>query len=121
VWQPWRHARTVSVFSDSEDAWRRTLEMARRHYEGLSGVTVLMIQDFGAQPSGRNPLSYKDLISQPAVESSGAETLPRQGRPIKIGQFILGHPAVETARRALSAGVLTRPSFEQQKRHILNG
>ena len=79
--------------------------MARRHYEGLSGVTVLMIQDFGAQPSGRNPLSYKDLISQPAVESSGAETLPRQGRPIKIGQFILGHPAVETARRALSAGV----------------
>ena len=88
--------------------------MARQHYEGLSGVTVLMIQDFGAQPSGRNPLSYKDLIS-------GVESLPRQGRPIKTGQFILGHPAVETARRALSAGVLTRPSFEQQKRHILNG
>lgn len=84
------------------------LEMARRHYEGLSGVTVLMIQDFGAQPSGRNPLSYKDLISQPAVESSGAETLPRQGRPIKTGQFILGLPQLkqlgERCRRVFSPG-----------------
>ena len=30
----------VSVFSDSEETWRRTMETARQHYEGLPGVTV---------------------------------------------------------------------------------
>jgi deferrochelatase/peroxidase EfeB len=40
----------VSVFSDSEEAWRRTMDMARRHYQGRPGLTVLTEQDFGAQP-----------------------------------------------------------------------
>src|SRR5437870_11292710 len=40
----------VSVFSDSEATWRRTMETARQQYQGFSGITVLMTQDFGAQP-----------------------------------------------------------------------
>src|SRR5260221_9763898 len=48
--------------------------------------------DFGAQPGSRNSLGYKDLIGQPAIEGSGVDPLPGQGRPIKAGEFILGYP-----------------------------
>jgi len=51
-----------------------------------------MTQDFGAQPGSRNPLGYKDSIGQPAIDGSGVEPLPGQGRPIKAGEFILGYP-----------------------------
>jgi Dyp-type peroxidase family len=82
----------VSVFSDSEETWRRTMHTARRHYEGRPGLTVLSAEDFGAQPGDLNPLGYRDSIGQPAVEGSGVEPLPGQGRAIKAGEFILGYP-----------------------------
>jgi Dyp-type peroxidase family len=82
----------VSVFSDSEATWQRTMELARRHYEGSPGLTVLTTQDFGAQPGDLNPLGYRDSIGQPAIEGSGVEPLPGQGRPIKAGEFVLGYP-----------------------------
>jgi deferrochelatase/peroxidase EfeB len=82
----------VSAFSDSEDKWRRALANAREQYEGFSGVSVLLKEDFGAQPGGLNPLGYRDGIDQPAIEGSGVEPLPGQGRPIKAGEFILGYP-----------------------------
>ena len=82
----------VSVFSDSKETWRDTMETAQQQYEGLAGVTVLMTQDFGAQPGDRNSLGYKDSIGQPAIEGSGVASLPGQGRPIKAGEFILGYP-----------------------------
>jgi Dyp-type peroxidase family len=82
----------VSVFSDSEEKWRRTMEVAREHYEGVSGLSVLLAQDFGAQPGDLNPLGYRDSIGQPAVEGSGVEPLPGQGAPVKAGELILGYP-----------------------------
>ncbi len=82
----------VSVFSDSKDTWHRTMASARQHYEGRPGLTVLTAQDFGAQPGDLNPLGYKDSIGQPAIEGSGVEPLPGQGRPIKAGELILGYP-----------------------------
>jgi Dyp-type peroxidase family len=82
----------VSVFSDSEETWRRTIDLARRHYEGFAGITVLTTQDFGAQPGDLNPLGYKDSIGQPAIAGAGVEALPGQGAPIKAGEFILGYP-----------------------------
>ena len=82
----------VSIFSDTEEKWRRTMETALRQYQGFSGVTILTMQDFGAQPNDLNPLGYKDSIGQPAIEGSGVESLPGQGRPIKAGEFILGYP-----------------------------
>jgi deferrochelatase/peroxidase EfeB len=69
----------VTIFSDAEDKWRRTMETARQQYQGLSGTTVLLVQDFGAQPGDLNPLGYKDGIGQPAIEGSGIEPLPGQG------------------------------------------
>src|SRR5262245_26833961 len=82
----------VSAFSDSEEKRRRALAVAREQYEGFSGVRVLAMQDFGAQPGDRNSLGYKDGIDQPAIEGSGVEPLPAYGRPIKAGEFILGYP-----------------------------
>ena len=82
----------VTVFSDSEEKWRRVLAMAREQYDSFPGVKVLHTQDFGAQPGDRNSLGYKDGIDQPAIEGSGDEPLPGQGRPIKAGEFILGYP-----------------------------
>jgi Dyp-type peroxidase family len=82
----------VSAFSDSEENHQRALAIAREQYEGLSGVSVLAMQDFGAQPGDLNPLGYKDGIDQPAIEGSGVEALPGQGPRIKAGEFILGYP-----------------------------
>jgi Dyp-type peroxidase family len=82
----------VSVFSDSEETWRQTMKLARRQYEGFPGLTVLVTQDFGAQPGDLNPLGYRDSIGQPAIEGSGVEPLPGQGPAIKAGEFILGYP-----------------------------
>jgi Dyp-type peroxidase family len=82
----------ISVFSDSEATWRRTMDLARSHYEGFSGLTVVSSQDFGAQPGDLNPLGYRDSIGQPAIEGSGVEPLPGQGPAIKAGEFILGYP-----------------------------
>ena len=82
----------ISIFSDSEEKWRRTMELARKLYQGFSGVTVLRCEDFGAQTGDLNPLGFKDSIGQPAIEGSGVDPLPGQGRPIKAGEFILGYP-----------------------------
>ena len=82
----------VSIFSDTQDKWRHAMETARQQYQGFSGVTVLLMQDFGAQPGDLNPLGYKDSIGQPAIEGSGVDSLPGQGPPIKAGEFILGYP-----------------------------
>jgi deferrochelatase/peroxidase EfeB len=82
----------ISIFSDTEEKWRRTMALARQQYHGFSGVSVVDVQDFGAQPGDLNPLGYKDSIGQPAIEGSGVDPLPGQGRPIKAGEFILGYP-----------------------------
>ena len=82
----------LNAFSDSEEKWRHVIAIAREQYEGLSGISVLAVQDFGAQPGDRNSLGYKDGIDQPPIEGSGVEPLPGQGRPIKAGEFILGYP-----------------------------
>src|ERR1043166_6995660 len=82
----------VSAFSDSEEDRRRILAIAREQVEGFAGVSVLAMQDFGAQPGDLNSLGYKDGIDQPAIESSGVDPLPGQGKRIKAGEFILGYP-----------------------------
>ena len=82
----------LSAFSDTEEKWRRTITTARSQVEGHGGVSIVLIQDFGAQPGSLNPFGYKDGIGQPNIEDSGAEPLPGQGRAIRAGEFILGYP-----------------------------
>jgi deferrochelatase/peroxidase EfeB len=81
----------LSVFSDSEEKHRRVLASASEHYK-VPGVSVLAIQDFGAQPGDLNSLGYKDGIDQPAIEGSRVDPLPGQGPLIKAGEFVLGYP-----------------------------
>jgi len=82
----------ISAFSNSEEQWRHILGVARQQFAGFSGVSIVAMQDFGAQPDDRNSLGYKDGIDQPAIEGSGVDPLPGQGRPIKAGEFVLGYP-----------------------------
>jgi Dyp-type peroxidase family len=82
----------LNAFSDSEEKRDGVLAMVREQYEDFSGVSVLVTQDFGAQPGDLNSLGYKDGIDQPPIEGSGVEPLPGQGAPIKAGEFILGYP-----------------------------
>lgn len=82
----------VSAFSNSPEKWRRTVAIAREQAIGFSGVTIIHTQDFGAQPGSLNPLGFRDLIGQPAIEGSPVEPLPGQEEPIKAGEFILGYP-----------------------------
>ena len=51
----------VSVFSASEQAWRRTMDTAHRCYEGRAGLAVLMAEDFGAQPGESEPARVPGL------------------------------------------------------------
>jgi deferrochelatase/peroxidase EfeB len=83
----------VSAFSNSPEKWRRTVAIAREQAIGFSGVTIIHTQDFGAQPGSLNPLGFRDLIGQPAIEGSPVEPLPGQDDPIKAGEFILGYPS----------------------------
>lgn len=82
----------LSAFANSEEEWHRILGVVRKQFEGFSGVSILAMEDFGAQPRDVNSLGYKDGIDQPAIEGSGVQPLPGQGRPIKAGEFILGYP-----------------------------
>jgi Dyp-type peroxidase family len=81
----------LSIFSDTEQKWRAAMDTARAQFEGLAGLTVLHTQDFGAQRGSLNPMGYKDGIGQPAIEGSGVDPFPGQGRPIKAGEFVLGY------------------------------
>jgi deferrochelatase/peroxidase EfeB len=82
----------LSVFSNTPEKWRRVLATAREQAIGFSGVTIIHTQDFGAQPGSLNPLGFRDLIGQPAIEGSPVGPLPNQEAPIKAGEFILGYP-----------------------------
>jgi Dyp-type peroxidase family len=82
----------LTIFSGERAKWRLASETAWVQFRDLQGVTLLSNQDFGAQPGDLNSFGYKDGISQPAIEGSGIDPLPGQGRPIKAGEFILGYP-----------------------------
>ncbi|MBT2534519.1 Dyp-type peroxidase [Arthrobacter sp. ISL-48] len=81
----------VTIFADSETAWRNEVAAYERQLHDLAGVRLLSHQDFGA--TGFNVFGYRDGFSQPVVEGSGAERLPGGGRPVKAGEFVLGYPS----------------------------
>lgn len=82
----------LSIFAENEDNWKKALEVAESELKATAGVTLLMREDFGAQPDSRNSLGYKDMISNPAIAGSGIKPLPGQGKAIQPGEFILGYP-----------------------------
>ena len=83
----------VSVVAQTEAAWRAEVRAYEERLQELSGVDLLLRQEFGAQPASRNPFGFKDGFTQPVVEGSGVEGWPGDGRPIKAGEFIFGYDA----------------------------
>jgi len=81
----------ISIFSDNNADWERCLAIAREQFSPLHGLSILGSEYFGSQAGNLNPFGYRDGISEPAVEGSGVDPLPGQGRPIKAGEFILGY------------------------------
>ncbi|GAB3002620.1 Dyp-type peroxidase [Saccharothrix stipae] len=81
----------VTVYAANQTDWRAEVAAYEQRLRGLAGVNLLARQDFGA--NGFNVFGYRDGFSQPVVEGSGAEPLPGDGRPIKAGEFVLGHPS----------------------------
>lgn len=82
----------LSIFAENEENWQKALALAEGELKQIPGVTVLLRDDFGAQPDSRNSLGYKDMISNPAIEGSGIKPFPGQEPAIKPGEFILGYP-----------------------------
>jgi Dyp-type peroxidase family len=85
----------VSVYAASAQDRDREVAAYEQRLRDLPGVRLLSHQHFGAD--GWNVFGYRDGFTQPLVEGSGAEPLPGDGRPIKAGEFVLGHPS-ETGR-----------------------
>lgn len=81
----------VSIYAHSEADWHAEAAAYEERLRGLPGIKLLGRQDFGAD--GFNVFGHRDGFSQPVVEGSGAESLPGDGRAIKAGEFLLGHPS----------------------------
>lgn len=64
------------------------------------GLTVVATQNTARLPDSREHFGYADGFSQPLVEGDGMPAAPGQGepdgsggwRPLKAGEFLLGHP-----------------------------
>ena len=68
-----------------------------RHAELIAecGAEVLSSLDLEAIPPydyAKEHFGYRDRLSQPTIEGTGAEPAPGTGAPLKAGEFFLGYP-----------------------------
>jgi hypothetical protein len=85
----------VSVSGSSATRKRpghRTMEMALRQYQGFSGVTILMMHDFGASRVTSTRSATRTASASRPSKAAASSHCPARGRPIKAGEFILGYP-----------------------------
>ncbi|MFJ4578251.1 Dyp-type peroxidase [Streptomyces echinatus] len=82
----------LSLVAADQESLAVVLERARQARAQLPGVQVVYRQELYQLASGRTSFGYKDGISNPAVEGSGAEYPPGGGPALKAGEFVLGHP-----------------------------
>ena len=83
----------VSVFSDSEDTWRRTMEMARQQYEGFPGADRADRRRTSAPSRATSTRSATKTRSvSPPSRAAASIPCPARGQPVKAGEFILGYP-----------------------------
>jgi Dyp-type peroxidase family len=69
-----------------------------RYVAQCGGVEVLSSLDLEAIPPfdyAHEHFGYRDRLSQPVIEGTGAEPTPGSGPPIKPGEFFLGYPDEE--------------------------
>ncbi|WP_333772691.1 Dyp-type peroxidase [Streptomyces sp. IBSBF 3136] len=82
----------LSLIAADQESLAVVLERARQAHAQLLGVQAVYRQDLYQLASGHTSFGYKDGISNPAVEGSGAEYPPGGGPTLKAGEFVLGYP-----------------------------
>jgi Dyp-type peroxidase family len=82
----------VTALSPDKENLERSLEGARKAYQGLHGITAIWRQDCHALPSEKEAFGYKDGIGHPAIEGSGIPSTNPNEAPLKAGEFLLGYP-----------------------------
>jgi Dyp-type peroxidase family len=82
----------LSLFAADQESLAVVLERARQARAQLPGLQVVYRQDFYQLASGRTTFGYKDGISNPTIEGSGAANPPGDGPALKAGEFVLGYP-----------------------------
>jgi Dyp-type peroxidase family len=85
------HVVVIALSPDKENL-ERSLEGARKAYQGLQGITAIWRQDCHALPSEKEAFGYKDGIGHPAIEGSGIPSTNPNEAPLKAGEFVLGYP-----------------------------
>jgi Dyp-type peroxidase family len=85
------HVVIAALAPDSERL-EAALEPARRTYRELGGIRALARLDCHQLPTGREPLGFRDAISQPAIEGSPTPTTNPGQPPLKAGEVVLGYP-----------------------------
>jgi Dyp-type peroxidase family len=94
---PQLHAIVILFARDlaERDRCRREHE---RYLKQCDGVELLSFLDLEAIPPfdhAHEHFGYRDRLSQPVIEGTGAEPTPGSGPPIKAGEFFLGYPDEE--------------------------
>ena len=86
-------------------AERERCRQEHEHYVSqCAGVEILSSLDLEAIPPYelvREHFGYRDRLSQPVIEGTGAEPTPGSGPPIKAGEFFLGYPDEDGAPPAM--------------------
>lgn len=85
----------VIVFARDDDERRRCQARHDALVATCEGVAVLSTLDVAAVPPlghAHDHFGYRDQLTTPVVEGSGATPTPGSGAPLKAGEFILGYP-----------------------------
>lgn len=82
----------VSITAKSKAALEEKKRIALQILSRHSGIQLRFQADFDTPIEGNfNHFGFRDGISNPEIEGSGAERLNNKERPIKAGEFLLGY------------------------------
>ncbi len=105
------HAIAILFARDVAERERCRQEHAD-YLKQCGGVEVLSALELEAIPPfdyAHEHFGYRDRLSQPVIQGTGAEPTPGSGPPIKAGEFFLGYPDEEGPAAAMpQPEILTR-------------
>ena len=74
---------------------RQEHEKYVRECEGVELLSALDLEGIPPFDYAHEHFGYRDRLSQPVIEGTGAEPTPGSGPPLKAGEFFLGYPDEE--------------------------
>jgi Dyp-type peroxidase family len=91
------HAIVILFARDVAERERCRQEHAKyvRECEGVELLSSLDLEGIPPFDYAHEHFGYRDRLSQPVIEGTGAEPTPGSGPPIKAGEFFLGYPDEE--------------------------